>query len=164
MQRDLVECELTDEGPVRRGAVATGGPREGKRSVTVNMGESPLAWLYSRGHLSDVQFAAGECLGRDWERAQLAPAITMRWDQIRVQGGGGGEVSLSASERQLAARARFDGAVTAAGPGLSDILWRVVCAGETVPLAERGLGWPVRSGKLVLRLALDRVAGFYRIG
>ena len=162
MQRDLVECELTDEGPLRRGAVKTGSPRKGGRSVTVNMSESSLAWLHSRGHLSDVQFAAGECLGRDWERAQLAPAITMRWDQIRVQGGGG-EVSLSASERQLAARARFDGAVTAAGPGLSDILWRVVCAGETLPLAERGLGWPVRSGKLVLRLALDRVAGFYRL-
>ena len=61
-------------------------------------------------------------------------------------------------------RARFDAAVAAAGPGLADILWRVVCAGETVPLAERELAWPVRSGKLVLRLALDRVAGFYRIG
>ena len=163
MQRDLVECELTDAGPVRRGAAKAGSARKGGRSVTVNMGESPLAWLHSRGHLSDVQFAAGECLGRDWERAQLSPAITMRWDPIRVQGGGG-EVSLSASERQLAARARFDGAVTAAGPGLSDILWRVVCAGETLPLAERLLAWPVRSGKLVLRLALDRVAGYYRLG
>ena len=163
MQRELVECELTDAGPVRRGAGKTGGGRKGGRSVTVNMGESPLAWLHSRGHLTDAQFAAGECLSRDWERAQLSPAITMRWDPIRVQGGGG-EVSLSASERQLAARARFDGAVTAAGPGLSDILWRVVCAGETLPVAERGLAWPVRSGKLVLRLALDRVAGYYRIG
>ena len=66
-------------------------------------------------------------------------------------------------ERQLAARQRFDGAVAAAGPGLSDILWRVVCAGEGLPDAERALAWPVRSGKLVLRLALDRVAGFYRI-
>ncbi|MEO0871178.1 MAG: DUF6456 domain-containing protein, partial [Pseudomonadota bacterium] len=25
------------------------------------------------------------------------------------------------------------------------------------------LGWPARSGKLVLKLALDRVADFYRI-
>ena len=163
MQRDLVECELTDEGPVRRGKATRVGARRGGRSVTVNMAESPLAWLHARGHLSIVQFAAGECLRRDWERAQLAPAITMRWDPIRVQGGGG-EVSLSAGERQLAARMRFDGAVTAAGPGLSDILWRVVCAGETLPLAERALAWPVRSGKLVLRLALDRVAGYYRFG
>jgi len=162
MQRDLIECELTDEGPVRR-AARSAPPRKGGRSVTVNLAESPLAWLHSRGHLSDVQFAAGEALRNDWERAQLAPSITMRWDVIRVQGGGG-EISLSASERQLAARTRFEGAVSAAGPGLSDILWRVVCAGETLPLAERAMAWPVRSGKLVLRLALDRVAGFYRFG
>jgi hypothetical protein len=161
MQRDLVECELTDEGPVRRGA-RPGASRKGGRSVTVNMAESPLAWLHSRGHLSDVQFAAGEALRRDWERAQLAPGITMRWDAVRVKGSGG-EVSLTASERQMAARTRFEGAVSAAGPGLSDILWRVVCAGETLPFAERAMAWPVRSGKLVLRLALDRVARFYRL-
>ncbi len=161
MQRELVECELTSEGPVRRRR-SKSEPKP-KRSVTVNLAESPLAWLHARGHLSDQQFAAGELLRRDWERAQLAPGITMRWDAVRVQGGGG-DVSLSAAERQLAARARFDGAVAAAGPGLSDVLWRVVCAGETLPCAERALVWPVRSGKLVLRLALDRVAGFYRIG
>lgn len=87
----------------------------------------------------------------------------MRWDPVRVRGGNGDPL-LSAGERQLAARQRFDAAVKAAGPGLSDILWRVVCAGEGLPGAERALGWPARSGKLVLGLALDRVAGFYRIG
>ena len=94
---------------------------------------------------------------------QLAPGITMRWDPVRVRGTGQDQ-SLSSSERQLAARARFDGAIAEAGPGLSDILWRVVCAGETLPAAERAMAWPVRSGKLVLRLALDRVAMFYRLG
>jgi len=158
MKRELVECELTDEGPVR----SRTGTRRGARSVTVNVAESPLAWLHSRGHLSDIQFAAGEALCRDWERAQLAPGITMRWDPVRIRGTGQDQ-SLSSAERQLAARARFDGAAAAAGPGLSDILWRVVCAGETLPSAERALAWPVRSGKLVLRLALDRVAGFYRL-
>jgi hypothetical protein len=52
--------------------------------------------------------------------------------------------------------------VAAAGPGLSDILWRVVCAGEGVPDAEKALGWPARAGRLVLILALDRVATYYR--
>jgi len=42
-------------------------------------------------------------------------------------------------------------------------LWRVVCSGETLPVAEKALQWPARSGKLVLKLALDRVADFYRI-
>ena len=37
-------------------------------------------------------------------------------------------------------------------------------AESALPEAERALAWPVRSGKLVLRIALDRVATFYRIG
>lgn len=122
---------------------------------------SPLSWLHARGHLSDIQFAAGEKLRQDWERAQLAPGVTMRWDAVQVRGG---ERGLATTERQIAARQRFDGAVAAAGPGLADVLWRVVCAGETLPIAEKALEWPVRSGKLVLKLALDRVAGFYRLG
>jgi hypothetical protein len=156
MRQELVERELTSEGPTVR------APRRGRRSVTVNLAESPLAWLHARGHLSDIQLAAGEALRRDWEAAQLSPGVTMRWDPVRVQGGR--ERGLHASERQLAARQRFDGAVAAAGPGLGDVLWRVVCAGETLPDAEKALAWPVRSGKLVLKLALDRVAGFYRLG
>ncbi|MEO8724228.1 MAG: DUF6456 domain-containing protein, partial [Sphingobium sp.] len=45
----------------------------------------------------------------------------------------------------------------------SDILWRVVCAGEGLSAAEQALGWPTRAGKLVLTLALDRVADYYRM-
>ncbi len=156
MHRQLVERELTVEGPSQRAA------QRGKRSVTVNIAESPLTWLHARGHLSDAQLAAGERLRADWERAQLAPGVTMRWDPVRAKGSGDGD--LNAIERQMAAKSRFDGAIAAAGPGLSDVLWRVVCAGDTVPAAERALDWPVRSGKLVLKLALDRVAGFYRVG
>lgn len=155
MKRQLVERELTIAGPSRN------PPRPGGRSVTVNLAESPLTWLHARGHLDDRQLAAGERLRLDWENAQLSPGITMRWDVVRVSGGAGG--GLTASERQMAARDRFGEAVAAAGPGLSDVLWRVVCAGEALPEAERGLGWPARSGKLVLRFALDRVAAFYRI-
>lgn len=156
MPRQLVERELTSEGPSRR------APQPGGRRVTVNLAESPLTWLHARGHLSDRQCDAGERLRADWERAQIAPGTTMRWDPVRVKGTGA-DRGLSASERQIAARARFDGAIAAAGPGLADVLWRVVCAGEGLPEAERGLGWPARSGKLVLGLALDRVAGFYRL-
>jgi Domain of unknown function (DUF6456) len=160
MQQHLVERELTSEGPAPGPARAQ--TRRGRRSVTVNLAESPLTWLHARGHLSDVQFAAGEQLRADWERAQLAPRITSRWDPVRVDGGGAR--GLSPGERQLSARRRFDAAIAAAGPGLSDVLWRVVCAGETLPDAERALAWPARSGKLVLKLALDRVAGAYRLG
>jgi len=156
MHRQLVERELTSEGP-RRSGKARGKPR----TVTVNLAESPIAWLHSRGHLDDRLFDAGERLRADYERAQLSPSVTMRWDPVRVKSTGDG--APTPGERQVAAKLRFDGALAAAGPGLSDVLWRVVCACESLPDAERALAWPARSGKVVLRLALDRVAAFYRI-
>lgn len=168
MRQQLVERELTEAGP----SAAMGGPagaarqerspaRRTGRSVTVNLAESPVMWLHARGHLSDRELAAGECLRRDYEAAQLAPRITMRWDPVRI-GRSGPDPGLTPGERQLAARARFDAAMAAAGAGLADVLWRVVCAGESLADAERELGWPGRSGKLVLRFALERVAGYYR--
>ena len=156
MHRKLVERELTSEGPRRSGGVS-----RRRRSVTVNVGESPLSWLHAHGHLEDRLFDAGERLRADYERAQIAPSITMRWDPVRIAGTG--EQGLTPTERQMAARERFDGALRQAGKGLQDILWRVVCAGESLAVAEKSLEWPARSGKLVLRLALDRVADFYRI-
>ena len=156
MQRHLVERELTSEGPRRAGGIA-----KRRRSVTVNVAESPLGWLHAHGHLDDRLFDAGERLRADYERAELGPNITMRWDPVRIRGTA--DDGLTQTERQIAARARFDGALAQAGKGLEDILWRVVCAGETLPVAEKALKWPARSGKLVLRLALDRIADFYRI-
>jgi hypothetical protein len=135
-----------------------------RRSVTIDDVESPLGWLRSRGHISLRQFDAGEQLRTDWELAQLSPSVTMRWDASPLaRGRSASPEQLSGSERQAAARARFDAAVAAAGPGLADILWRVVCAGEGMRDAETALGWPARGGKLVLALALDRVGDFYRL-
>ncbi len=158
MKPELVERELTSEGPVRCGAGGNARQRR-LRSVTINLSESPLSWLHARGHLDDRLFAAGECLHRDFEKAGIQGGVTMSWDGVRVDGAS--SAPLSPTERQLAARDRFDGAITAAGKGLSDILWRVVCGGESLPVAEKQLSWPIRSGKLVLRIALDRVADFY---
>jgi len=156
MQRKLVERELTAEGPRRHAGV---GPK--RRSVTVNLAESPLTWLHAHGHLEDRLFDAGERLRADYERAQLSAGVTMRWEPVRIRSTA--QAGLHPTERQVAARARFNGALSAAGKGLADILWRVVCAGETLPVAEKALTWPSRSGKLVLKLALDRVADFYCI-
>ena len=156
MRRVLVERELTEEGP-RRGS----GARGKRRSVTINLAESPLGWLHARGHVDDRLFLAGERLRQDYERAQLGANVTMRWEPVRVKSTG--DVGLTATERQIAAKERFHGALDEAGKGLKDVLWRVVCACESLPDAEKSLGWPARSGKLVLKLALDRVADFYRI-
>jgi hypothetical protein len=155
--RLLVERALPGDLPAQRGRPV--------RSVTVNLAESPLGWLYSRGHVTQRQLDAGERLRGDWERGQLDQRVTMAWDSApvsRSRGGSAGSVDLSGS--QLDAKRRFEAAVAEAGPGLSDILWRIVCAGEGMRDAERALGWPARAGKLVLGIALDRVADYYRIG
>jgi hypothetical protein len=138
--------------------------RRPARSVTVNLAESPLGWLLSRGLLSRLQYDAGERLRHDWERSQLAPNVTMSWNAAPIaRGRGGSSAGADLSASQLDARARFDAAVASAGPGLSDILWRIVCAGEGMRDAETALGWPARAGKLVLAMALDRLADFYRL-
>ena len=141
------------------------GTRKGAmRSVTVNMTESPLGWLYARGHVSARQYQAGERLRSDWERGQLSPRVTMIWDSAPLAGSRGGSSSKpDPTGAQIDAKRRFHDAVAAAGPGLADILWRIVCAGEGMRDAETALGWPARAGKLVLTLALDRVADYYRI-
>ena len=159
VERAIVE---TDEPkrlrPGRRARAKTA------RSVTVNLAESPLGWLKARGHVTPRQFEAGERLREDYERAQLARSVTMRWDAAPIgHEGRGAADEAHASEAQLAARRRFEAAVEAVGGGLSDVLWRIVCAGEGMREVERALGWPARAGKLVLTLSLDRLADHYRI-
>lgn len=139
----------------------TPGRATGRR-VTVNLAESPLSWLRARGHVDARQYEAGERLRGDYETASLGARVTMRWDPSPTASGRRGAPNgLDPTLAGIAAKRRFDAAVGAAGRGLADILWRVVCAGEGVSVAERGLGWPARSGKLVLGLALDRLADHY---
>jgi uncharacterized protein DUF6456 len=157
---------LTERSIENRIVSARAGRTTGRvtRTVTVNMTESPLGWLFARGLVTHRQFEAGERLRMDWERAQLSQRVTMSWDAAPVARGRGGSVSgPDLTGAQIDARRRFDAAVESAGPGLSDILWRVVCAGEGMREAETALGWPARAGKLVLTFALDRVADYYRI-
>jgi hypothetical protein len=138
-------------------------PQRTMRRVTINLAESPLAWLHARGLISDRQLLAGERLRGDYERAGLNAATTMRWDVALAAGAGRGGGIADATHRQIDARRRFHAALDAAGPGLADICWRVICAGEGVPAAEKSMQWPARSGRLVLTLALDRLAGFYGV-
>jgi len=138
--------------------------RRPARSITVNRAESPLGWLKARGLVSQRQYDAGERLRSDWERAQLPPKVTMSWDAAPVaRGRRGSAAPCDSTASQLDAHRRFNAAIDAAGPGLTDILWRVVCAGEGMRQAETALGWPARAGKLVLLIALDRIANHYRI-
>ncbi len=152
--RPLIERSIAHDGSGKRSV----------RSVTINIAESPLAWLHARGHLNDRQLLAGEKLRYDYEAACIGPRVTMSWENIPLaRNRRGAPAPMAASERMVSAKDRFDGALNEVGRDLADIAWRVICAGEGVPVAEKELGWPTRSGKLVLRIALDRLADFYRL-
>ncbi len=164
MPQILVDARFDATSPLpARAERESPSPLKGRgRRVTLNLAESPLSWLRSRNLIDARQFEAGERLRADYERAALGPSVTMRWDATPMASGRRGASEASdPTTAQIAAKQRFDRAIAALGPGLGDVAWRVVCAGETLPVAEKAMGWPVRAGRLVLTLALDRLADSY---
>ncbi len=136
----------------------------------INRAESPLTWLHHRRDkkgirlISDCQFLAGERLRNDFTYAGLAPKITAAWTGMPVSGARNGYRDLTPTERQIAARQRYRSAIDAMGPGLADVTTRICCEGIGLEDVERLLGWPARSAKVVLGLALDRLVKYYGIG
>jgi len=47
------------------------------------------------------------------------------------------------------------------GPGLADVVLRVCCFLEGLESAEKRLGWSARSGKVVLKIGLQRLLRHY---
>ncbi len=93
------------------------------RHVTVNVAESPLAWLAARGMVSDAHYRAGERLRTDYERAGLAGRVTMRWDAAPPSKSRGGARAADASLARIDAHRRFHAAVEHVGPGPGALLW-----------------------------------------
>lgn len=131
-----------------------------------NLGESPIAWLARRRDrngepwLTPIEAAAGERLREDFHLAGTLGRLTMAWDAGPRASGGRGP-GLEPAERARAAKDRIARALAAAGPGLKEILEHVCLAGSALDAAERALGLPRRSGKTVLKLALQRLAAHY---
>ncbi|MEM8665354.1 MAG: DUF6456 domain-containing protein, partial [Pseudomonadota bacterium] len=143
--------------------------RGGAIHVTENAAESPLAWLAQRKDragkslITVLQRQAGERLFCDHERAHRRPSLTASWDPTGVRSGGPRD-GLTLGEAAQDARRRVEHALGAVGPGLSETLVAVCCEGLGLEALEKRFGWPARSGKVVLRLALDRLANHYGYG
>ncbi|MBU6445511.1 MAG: hypothetical protein KGR48_16535 [Alphaproteobacteria bacterium] len=134
---------------------------EGERSVIVNEGESPLGWLRQRRHIDAAQFEAGERLRRDFTIAQLTPRLGVDLTAPIVLGRRGLKGEAPLSDAVLAAKARVRAALAAVGPGLADMLFDVCCHLSGLAEVERAHDWPRRSAKVVLDIALDRLALHY---
>lgn len=135
--------------------------------IRFNLAESPLTMLGRRKgpngapFLTALEIEAGERLREDFERAQLGPRITQNWQKFLAPPTRGSVADSGIGGGSEAARRRVSEALRALGPGLSDIAFRCCCFLEGLETAEKRLGWSARSGKVVLRIALQQLAGHY---
>nr|WP_073141244.1 DUF6456 domain-containing protein [Litoreibacter ascidiaceicola] len=133
-----------------------------------SMAESPLAMLARRRDKDGRTFLApdlvqaGERFREDYELAQMGQGAALRWDRFMVSGDRtelSGDATIA--EAPKAARERILSALDELGPGLSDIIMRCCCFLEGLEAAEKRMGWSARSGKVVLRIALQRLHRHY---
>ena len=135
---------------------------EGAVTVNVNELESPLARLRFRGQLTPVQYEAGERLRQDFTLAGLMPRLCADL-AAPISNSAHGAAAAPMTEKLIAARQRFRLAMASVGPGLSDLLFDVCCHLKGLEAVEASYEWPVRSAKVVLQIALDRLAAHYGI-
>lgn len=131
--------------------------------------ETPLSLLARRRdrsgnlYLSKELQAIGTRFLEDFEMAGLERRPNQSWDQYLA------EAALppgtGTPRGNEAARARVVGALRDLGPGLGDVALRCCCYLEGLESIEQRMGWSARSGKVVLRISLQRLRLYYeRLG
>ncbi len=138
------------------------------RRLRYNLAESPVAVLGRRRDKDGRVFlepelvTAAERLREDFELAQMGPRVAQNWDRFLTGGDRGGFRGDSGlAEGPNAARDRVAAALRDLGPGLGDVALRCCCFLEGLEVAEKRMGWAARSGKIVLRIALQRLQRHY---
>jgi hypothetical protein len=139
---------------------------QGRANVLLDESESPLAWLArrrgrdGRALIEPHQLLAGERLRADFTRAHMMPRTTSNWESPVAndcKGAGAGHFT----DTMIAARQRVQQALDRVGPEFAGLLLDVCCFLKRLEDIERERAWPARSAKVVLQLALDRLARHY---
>lgn len=152
-QRDMAERET--ETP------------EGRRRIRYNAAESPVSALGrkldrdGKPYLEPDLVRTAERLREDFELAQMGARVAQNWDRFLTGSDRGSFGASGPAEGPAAARDRVAEALRDLGPGLGDVVLRVCCFLEGVETTERRMGWAARSGKIVLRIALQRLKRHY---
>jgi len=127
--------------------------------------ETPVAQMGRRRDkdgqpfLSAELVSAAERLREDFELAQMMPGTSQNWD--RFLDGGARSTGGAGGFGPAAARDRVATALRDLGPGLGDVVLRVCCYLEGLEQCEKRMGWAARSGKVVLRIGLERLRRHY---
>lgn len=129
--------------------------------------ESPLVSL-SRRRGSDGQpfltpdfVSAGDRLFEDYQIAGFHQTDLLGWDSPAALTPFYDRARGQSDTRKAEAAIRTLDAISDLGPGLSDVVLRCCCLREGLEATEKRLGWSARSGKVVLRIALQRLSLFY---
>ncbi|MEM1386991.1 MAG: DUF6456 domain-containing protein [Pseudomonadota bacterium] len=146
----------------------TDPPRQrSSRRTRYNANESPLLALarrkdkHGQPFLSPDLVTAGERLREDFELAQMGPRVTQNWDRFLTAGDHGSFGMPAPASGPQGARDRVAHALRDLGPGLGDVVMRCCCFLEGMEQAEQRMGWSARSGKIVLKIALQRLRRHY---
>ncbi|KRS14264.1 hypothetical protein XM53_00555 [Roseovarius atlanticus] len=172
--RLMAQAENTAQGFEESQAAFLGQPDSGddeddaqeRRRVRYGITESPLILLSRRRNRDGSRFLpaelvrAGERLREDYEMARLNETPRAAWPEI-LTGAAQPAVVAEQNGSARAAQARVLGALRDLGPGLADVALRCCCFLEGLETTEKKLGWSARSGKIVLRIALQRLKRHY---
>ena len=138
----------------------------GRAHVLLDENESPLAWLArrrgrdGRALIEPHQLLAGERLRADFTRAHLMPRTTSNWESP-IASDRKGHSGAHFTDMMIAARQRVHHALDRVGPEFAGLLLDVCCFLKRLEDIERERAWPARSAKVVLQLALERLARHY---
>jgi hypothetical protein len=147
--------------------IARRATEKGAPPALFNEGESPLAWLARRKGRDGAPFLtlplleAGERFRRDVTQAQILQRVTANWEASVASSRRGVEGGARVSDIAIDANRRLSRAWDSVGPELAGLLIDVCGYLKGLEAVERERGWPSRSAKVVLKVALERLADHY---
>ena len=147
------------------GAAAAEDDDMPQRSTRLAAADSPVRALARRKDkfgdpfLTPEMVRAAERLREDFEIAHVGQSVSQDW-QALMTGPHKGHGAVTGG--RLDVQARVAAAFEALGPGLAEVVYRTCCLLDGLETTEQRMGWSARSGKIVLRIALDRLVEHYR--
>ena len=168
LKREISAASAPDRNPRSPAACAPKARTPAATARGPQRLEGPLQWLRNRKDqrgqplITQAQYEAGTRFAADYVKGQMQPRTTASWSLTAPclrKGTPGGGVDIS--DAALAARNRFHAAMDAVGPEMGQLLTEVCCHDIGLESAERARRWPIRSGKVVLDMALTCLARHY---
>jgi hypothetical protein len=165
--RAMAEGPTAFEGAASGVGTLIGGPDDKPIMARMASQESPVVALSRRKDregnpfLSPTMVRAAERLREDYELAQVGQIRghkpTPDWQDV---------LALIETYKQIdttgkGAAPQVRAALAFLGPGLSEVALRCCCLLEGLEITEKHMGWAARSGKVVLRIALQRLVLHY---